>query len=137
LIVDAGVLYVAADSADANHRICRELLVGWSGELVVSSFTAAEADYLILKRLGLEAELLFVEDLAGAYAVESLDRAGLERAGQVCARYADLELGLADASMVVLAERWATTTLATFDERHFRAVEPLSGGSFRLLPADL
>jgi hypothetical protein len=37
---------------------------------------------------------------------------------------------------VVLAARVGTVDIATFDERHFRAMEPLTGGSFRVLPAD-
>jgi uncharacterized protein len=102
----------------------------------VSAFVAAEADYFILRRLGLDAELAFLKDLAGNYGVEALDPDGLEQARDICARYADLELGLADASMVVLADRWRTRSLATFDERHFRAVQPLAGGSFELLPID-
>ena len=51
-------------------------------------------------------------------------------------RYADLGLGLADCSIVVLAARYGTRRLLSFDERHFRAVAPLQGGSFGLLPAD-
>lgn len=129
-------MYTAADADDPDHEAVRSMLADWKGEFVASAFTVAEADHLILGRLGLEAELAFIEDLAGAYTVASLDRAGLERAGEVCRRYADLELGLADASMVVLADRWSTTTLATFDQRHFRTVTPLGGGSFRLLPDD-
>jgi predicted nucleic acid-binding protein len=52
------------------------------------------------------------------------------------ARYADLGLGLADCSIAVLAERYETRRLLSFDEGHFRAVAPLQGGSFELLPAD-
>lgn len=51
-------------------------------------------------------------------------------------RYADFDLGLADCSLIVLAERLRTTRIATFDERHFRAVTPLQGGAFTLLPGD-
>jgi predicted nucleic acid-binding protein len=43
---------------------------------------------------------------------------------------------LADASIIVLADRYRTTRLLTFDERHFRAVGPLSALAFTLLPAD-
>ena len=40
-------------------------------------------------------------------------------------------------SLVVLAERLETVSVATLDERHFRAVRPLaSGQAFRLLPMD-
>ncbi len=66
----------------------------------------------------------------------SLDGEGIGAARDVCRRYRDLELGLADASIVVLARRWNTRSLATFDQRHFRSVTPIQGGSFELLPGD-
>lgn len=91
---------------------------------------------MVLTRLGIEAELALLEDLATTYSVGALDPAGLKRAKELCARYRDLELGLADASIVVLAEQWATTAIATFDQRHFRAVLPLQGGAFELFPTD-
>jgi len=50
--------------------------------------------------------------------------------------YSDLGPGLSDLSIVVLADRLETTRIATFDERPFRALRPLSGGSFTLLPLD-
>lgn len=111
-------------------------LESWAGELVVSAFTAAEADHLVLTRLGIDAELALIDDLTMTYVVEAPDAAGIKVARDLCARYRDLELGLADASMVVLAERWSTRAIATFDHRHFRAVVPLQGGAFQLLPAD-
>ncbi len=49
------------------------------------------------------------------YTVQALDARGLNTARETCARYRDLELGLADASMVVLAGQWSTHTIATFD----------------------
>lgn len=130
------MLYTATDTADPDHGAAVSTLSTWNGELVVSAFVATEADYLIRTRLGVDAELAFLDDLGDAYRVDTLDARGLSTAADVCRRYRDLELGLADASMIVLADRWSTTTLATFDERHFRAVTPLAGGSFRLLPAD-
>jgi predicted nucleic acid-binding protein len=89
---------------------------------------------LILTRLGVNAELRFLDDLVGAYLVDTLDAEGIAAARDVCRRYRDLELGLADASIVVLARRWHTRALATFDEPHFRPISPLQGGSFELLP---
>jgi predicted nucleic acid-binding protein len=52
------------------------------------------------------------------------------------ARYADLDVGLADASIVVLAARHDTRDVLTLDERHFRAVRTLDRKRFRLWPAD-
>jgi predicted nucleic acid-binding protein len=108
----------------------------WEGELVVSAFTAAEADHLVLKRLGIEVELDFLEDLSRNFLLDSLDPAGVAEAAALCRRYRDLELGLADASIVLLARKWRTRLLATFDQRHFRAIEALQGGAFELHPAD-
>ena len=128
------MLYAATDAADPDHEPAATTLAGWDGELVVPAFVAAEADYLILSRLGIDAQTAFVEDLASAYRVESLDSKGLSRAAEVCRRYRDLELGLADASIVVLADAWSTHVLATFDERDFRAVIGLDGRPFELVP---
>lgn len=57
-------------------------------------------------------------------------------AAEVIERYRDLELGLADASLVVLAQRHDTLDLLTLDERHFRAIAGPRGRPFRILPAD-
>lgn len=72
---------------------------------------------------------------AGALGVEWWPKLEAQVA-EIAGHYADIALGLTDASLVALADRLETTRIASFDERHFRAVEPLSGGSFELLPAD-
>jgi uncharacterized protein len=36
----------------------------------------------------------------------------------------------------VLAARWETRRILTLDQRAFRAVTPLQGGAFIVLPAD-
>ena len=51
-------------------------------------------------------------------------------------RYSSLDLGLADASLLVLADRHDVTDILTLDERHFRALSGPRGKPFRLLPAD-
>jgi predicted nucleic acid-binding protein len=137
LIVDAGALYAQADRNDPEHRAVVELLQAERGPLVTSQVAAAEADYLILKRLGVDVEFAFLDDLAaGTFTAEGLSGDELGLARDVARRYRDLELGLADASLVVLAHRHRTRRLVTLDERCFRAVSPLQGGSFRLLPHD-
>lgn len=129
------MLYAAADARDPDHAAAARTLQDWDGELVTSAFTAAEADHLILSRLGVDVELAYLGTLADQFTVPTLDAGGLRSAREVCARYRDLQLGLADASIVVLAHAWSTRALATFDERHFRAVLSLSGGAFDLFPA--
>jgi hypothetical protein len=47
-----------------------------------------------------------------------------------------LHAAVGDLSVVILAHRFRTRRLLTFDERDFRAVTPIAGGSFTLLPRD-
>jgi len=137
LIVDAGALYAQADADEPQHTAVAGALREEPGTLVTSQLVVAEADYLILRRLGIDVELAFLDDIAsGTYVVDALTQPELAIARDVVARYRDLELGLADASLVVLANRWQTRRLLTLDERAFRTVTPLQGGSFELLPAD-
>jgi predicted nucleic acid-binding protein len=137
LLLDAGALYAQADRADPHHVDVVEILQAERGPLIASAIGVAEADYLILTRLGIDVELAFLEDLAeGTFQVECLTRTKLGVALRIARRYHDLELRLADASLVVLAQRFQTRRLVTFDERDFRGVAPLQGGSFTLLPAD-
>jgi uncharacterized protein len=137
LIIDASALYAQADRREPRHADVSRILRSEPGTLVTSELTAAEADYLILERLGLEAELAFLADLAeGTFVVDCLDRRELVVAREVLTQYRDLRLGLADASLVVLAARYETRRVLTLDERAFRTVKPLQGGAFTVLPAD-
>ena len=138
LIVDAGALYAQADAEEPRHDAVARVLLAEREALVTTELTVTEADYLILTRLGVGVELAFLEDLAmGTYVVECLTRDELRTAREVVERYRDLRLGLADASLVVLAHRYGTRRILTFDERAFRSVAPLQGGSFTILPANV
>jgi hypothetical protein len=50
--------------------------------------------------------------------------------------HADLDLGLADASVIAAAERKGVRRILTVDLRDFRAVRTIDGKPFTLLPAD-
>jgi len=50
--------------------------------------------------------------------------------------FVDHDIGLADASIVVLSRRYETLEVLTFDERHFRTLRGSAGRPFRILPAD-
>jgi predicted nucleic acid-binding protein len=135
LILDAGVLFAQANASDHEHERVTSLLQAESGSLVTSQFAFAEADYLILERLGVDAELAFLDDLAaGTFVAECLDREELSSARDLARRYRDLELGVADASLLVLAARHRTVRIATLDRTDFLAVRPLHGEALELLP---
>jgi predicted nucleic acid-binding protein len=72
----------------------------------------------------------------GTYQLASFSSDDVARARRLMDRYADLRIGLADASVVVLALEHKTVDLLCTDERHFRALRGPGGRPFRLLPAD-
>ena len=138
LLVDANVLFAQADADDRQHAKVVRLLSEEPGPLITSQIVAAEADYLMLTRLGVQTEISFLHDLAaGTFIAECLTLTEFGLARDLTVRHRELRLGLADASLVVLAQRYDTRRIATFNERDFRAVAPLQGGAFTLLPADL
>jgi len=97
----------------------------------------AEIDYLLGQRFGPPARRAFLEDLrARRYESPGLDARDYDAALELDRRYADLDLGLPDLSVAVIAHELGTRRILTFDERHFRVVRPLQGGVFTVLPAD-
>jgi uncharacterized protein len=103
----------------------------------LSPFVLAELEYLLATRVGQDAERALLAEVGrGVYQLETFDAADIDAAERLVARYRDLQIGLADASLVVLANRYATRDLLTLDERHFRTVRAAGGRPFRLLPAD-
>lgn len=137
LLIDTASLVALADASEPRRDEILAAVHDEPGSLIIPAPTTAEIDYLLGQRLGDTARRAFLTDLtAGRFIVASLEREDYATVADLDARYADLRLGLADCALIVLAHRHETTRLLTFDERHFRAVAPLSGGSFTLLPTD-
>jgi len=137
LIVDAAPLVALADAREPHLEALLKIRDEEEGSLVLPAPVAAEVDYLLGARFGEAARRAFLSDLAALrYDVACLEVDDYRAVSELDIRYSDLGLGLADCSIVVLAERYETRRLLSFDERHFRAVAPLQGGSFELLPAD-
>jgi hypothetical protein len=97
-------------------------------------YVLAETDYLLLKRLGSEAERRFLAQVAdGAVLREPVSAADFVRAIEIAEAYADLELGITDASLMAVAERLDSSVL-TLDRRHFAAFRDKRGRALTLLP---
>jgi uncharacterized protein len=72
----------------------------------------------------------------GVYQLEQFDTASIRRAREVTVRYANLQIGLADASIVVMAERYGVAEVLTLDQRHFRSLRFETRKRFKILPFD-
>ena len=137
IVVDTGGLYAAIDANEVLHGRAVAALVGARPPRLVSPFVLAELDYLIANRVGHPAQMALIDEVTrGVYQLESFSSEDVGHAQRVMERYADLRIGLADASVVVLANRHRTLDLLCTDERHFRALRGTGGKPFRLLPID-
>ena len=137
LLIDAGPLVALADPTEPLRAAILDTLGGEPAALVVPAPTTAEIDYMLGQRFGHPARRAFLADLAaGRFTVAGLEVDDYGTILELESRYADLELGLADCALVALADRHETTRILTFDERRFRAIKPLRGDAFTILPAD-
>jgi uncharacterized protein len=137
IIADTSGVVAALGRDQRDHVRALAAIQSDPGPVVLSPYVLAEIDYLLLQRFGPKTEQQFLAEVAaGVFELASFGRADLARAVTVLEKYHDLRIGLADASLVVLAERYGTTRVLTLDERHFRAVRPLHAPAFTLLPAD-
>lgn len=135
LVVDTSALLAFFDASELDHADVEEALAAHSDLLVVSPYVVAELDYLVATRHGVEAELAVLDELAGgAWELASFGADDLKRARSIVAKYGDQAVGVADASNVVLAERYRTRTIVTLDRRHFEVLRPITGARFTLLP---
>ena len=138
IICDTSGLVAAYAATDPRQRQVTDLLGNDPGPLILSPFVLAELDYLMATRTGTRAELKVLSDVAsGLYTLAEFDRFDVGQAATLVQQYQQLNIGIADASLVVLAAKYRTTRLLTFDEKHFRAIRPVHGAAaFTILPAD-
>lgn len=137
ILLDTSGLLAAIDAAEDGHEAAAMALRDADPPLLLSPFVLGELDHLLTTRRGVGPEMALLSQVAsGAYQLEKFDRDDVDRALAVVKQYADLRLGLADASIVVLADRHNVSDVLTLDERHFRTVRRSAGGRFRILPAD-
>lgn len=137
LIVDTGGLLSVLDGNQDDHKLFLEAVQSASGPLVISPLVLAELDHLLLNRYGRQAELAAIEEVEAAYQIEQIEDEDLARAHALLTQYSDLtSFDLADASCVIMAERYDCFEILTTDQRDFRTVTGGNGQVFRILPYD-
>ncbi|HSM93323.1 MAG TPA: PIN domain-containing protein [Anaeromyxobacteraceae bacterium] len=131
LICDTGAILDYLVAAAPDHRAFREAIDA-SRTRYVPGLVLAEIDYFL--RTERPAMRAFMSDLSrGAFTYAPPTSSTLARAMEIDRKYADLGLGLVDASVVALAEEVGVTRLATRDVRHFSAVRLRHGDALELV----
>lgn len=135
IIADTSGLLASFNDREPQHERVRRCLGETTEALVVSPYVLAELDYLISTRIGVAAELAMLRELTSpAYELAMVSAADLGTAADIVERYHESNIGLTDASLVVLAGRYRTHRILTLDHRHFHALRALDGERFELCP---
>ena len=135
MIADTSGLLAYYNAAEPAHERVRAAVDSSNEPLIVSPFVIAELDYLLATRVGVAAELAVLRELgSGAYELPALNAADIAICAQIVQKYSDQELGVTDASLVLLAKRFDTRTILTLDRRHFDVLRSLQGKRFIVVP---
>lgn len=135
-LCDTGPLVALVDRDDPHHTRCVAALDQLpAGNLVTTWPCLTEAMYLLERASGLPAQDVLWGYLAdGLVALHGLEAADLDRMRSLMRQYHDTPMDLADASLVVTAERRDLRLVFTVDS-HFRAYRIHGTHAFDVVPA--
>lgn len=122
--VDSSAYYALADADDGNHQVAltigRRLIVE-PRRLYTTNFVRAEAQALVLNRLGRRHAVRFLAELArSATILVRVTEAGEVRALAIIDQYDDKSFSLTDATSFAVMERLRLATAFTFDRDFVR-----------------
>ena len=133
VLLDTGVLVALLDRSEKNHLRCVEFLKTFEGRLFSTEPVLTEAVYLCsAARSGQRLCIEFF--LKGAVVLVPQSPESLSRAIFLMEKYANVPMGFADATLVVLAEETGTEEILTLDLRGFQTYRISGRKPFKLLP---
>jgi uncharacterized protein len=133
VIADPSGIIAFLNRDDRYHPAAVEVVR--TKQIMISATVLPEVDYLATKYLGEQVARAFLEDLTeGSFTYLLVDLEDLARSNQIMERYKDFPLGLVDASLVALAERYKIIQILTLDRRHFSSIQTDKINYLELLP---
>lgn len=117
MVIDAGPMIAILDRSSHAHGACKRVLEGLGDERLITTWPAlTEAAHVLTSRRGIGAWLPLLEMvMTGAMEVTAVDSAMLGRIRELCWKYRDLPMDLADATLVALCEAQNDPRIFTLD----------------------
>ena len=133
VFVDTGAHYALADMHDPDHGEAVRLLQHITRlryALVTSNFVVSEVYTLLLKRVGREIAIRYVEELRiGSTQVIRISAEDEERTWEILRRYQDQDFSYVDATSFAVMERLGIRVFFAFDG-HFSTFRTQRGQAF-------
>ena len=121
VLADTGYWLALANRTDQWHDIAVAATRGLDEPLVVTWPVLTETCHLMLSRLGVLAELRFVEQISRNVDIHEIGKERIVDVHALMAKYHNLPMDLADASLVVAATDLGEGRILTTDQRDFNA----------------
>ncbi len=134
-VVDTGVVLALAIASDPRHDDVVRAIGAHVGGLILPDPVLFESAQLVGRRFGSTAEARLIRHLVATdWRRMPVTDDDLGRVADLLGTYADANIGLADATIVAIAERLGATRLFTLDRRDFAIIRPRHVEAFELLP---
>lgn len=134
ILADTGYWVALLSRTDTHHQRAVEVSATLKERLVTTWPVLAECTHLLSTRAGgLVARRFLERCFAGAVQLADLRAEERPRLLELMARYASLPMDLADASLVVLAERLGDGRILSTDQRDFESYRWKNRKPFRNL----
>ncbi|MGH9638971.1 MAG: type II toxin-antitoxin system VapC family toxin [Bryobacteraceae bacterium] len=133
VLIDAGPIVAILSDSEQHHDACIEQLQQIRSPLLTCWPVITEAAWLLRNRPATIRRLL--SSLGGRpFKVLALSEADLAGIAAVLEKYEDLDIQLADASLVHLANREKIETIFTLDRGDFSVLRLARGKKIRVVP---
>jgi uncharacterized protein len=133
VLVDTGPIVAILSGSDEYHEACSQQLRKIRGPLTTCWPVITEAAWLL--RAYPRALGILLSSFDGRlFELASLNEGDLPGIAAILARYKDLSIQLADASLAYLANREGIETIFTLDRRDFGVLRLARGKKFRIIP---
>ena len=135
ILTDAGPLVALIDRSDTGHEACVAALDRISLPMVTTPPAFTEAIYLLGRFTGWAGQRVLWDQLDGGnLAVEEMTTALLSRTRELMQKYSDRPMGLADATLVAVAERDSHRQIFTLDSTDFGIYRLRGRRTLRVVP---
>ena len=122
ILTDTGFWLALLNSRDRYHRQAVVALEELDEPLITTWPVVTETTYMLLTRLGVDAQLRFLDNLERDYIqLFDVEQGHLSRIKVLMKKYKSLPMDLADASLVIAAEELNDGRILSTDLRDFNA----------------
>lgn len=134
LVLDTSGVVALYDASASEHPGALACVRNAALRLIPCAILA-EIDYMLGARLAPQAARDFLTAVeSGFFMLEPFAREDLTYCCAIIDRYQSLNLGLADAAVMAVAERHHAPDVLSLDNRHFGVVKPQAFAAFKLWP---